>query len=130
MLRARNKVGEGVLLQQHASIFVPWLAQITASANVRDCIDESAIQDAQTIRAKPRIDAQSIRAIAVKQHLRRSVPNKSLPINQRDRDFYAVRSLRVKTLRLILRGVVTSQHFLLFLQFPLASAKVVVEHAR
>src|SRR6185437_2111532 len=76
-----------------------------------------------------RIDANAVRAVAIEQHRRCAIALETFFIDDGDRDFRAVRSLGIYALGLILRRIVSAQHFLLLLELPVARLHIVVEYA-
>ena len=82
MLRARDEVAERVFLLEQLAVIVPYFAQLGAAADVRDGEDEAAIEQAQAIGRKSRIDAVAVRAVAIEQQGTGSVPFESLAIDQ------------------------------------------------
>ena len=107
---------------------MPRLAEIGSAADVRDGVDESAIEEAEAIGSERGIGADAVSAIAVEQHRRLPVLDQALLIDQRDRDLHAVRRGRVDALGLILGGIVAAEHFLLLFQLALTGVHVVIEN--
>ena len=93
---------------EQAAVFVPRLAEVHAAADVRDGVDEAAVEQAEAVRAERRIDADAVGAVAVEQHGRAAVAHEAFLVDQRNRDFDAVRRLGVDSLGLILLRIVAA----------------------
>ena len=98
---AGDEIGEGIFLLQQAAGFMPRLAQVHAAADVRNGVDEAAVEQAQPVRTERRIDADAVRAVAVEQHRCAAVAHETFLVDQRNRDLDAVRRRRVDSLGLI-----------------------------
>src|SRR5690606_26933807 len=112
MASAGDEVGEGVGLLFALAIFVPVPALFLAAANVRDGIDEAAIDKRQDVGAERGGNGDAVGAVAIEQAGRRAVELEVLAVHERDRNQFAIRGRGHETARDVILGVVAGGHLL------------------
>ena len=103
MLGAGDEVGERILFLEQLAVIVPFFAHLGAAANMCDRIDKAAVEQAEAIGRKARIDAVAVRAVAIKQQWAAAVALEGLAIDQRNRHFGAVGRRRENAFGVVLR---------------------------
>src|SRR6476646_1705207 len=90
MLGRCDEIGESVFLVEQLALIVPGAAHLLPATNVRDCVDESAIEETQIVVAESRISAASIRSVRIEQHRSLPIFHERLSIYERNRHHRAI----------------------------------------
>ena len=108
-----DEIGKGILLLLHPPGVVPRLSEFAATADVCDGVNDTAIQEAQTIRIEVHGHRNAVAAIAVKEQRGGAMAGSVPPIHERNRNPRAIQGGRVQALAHILRSIVAAKHGLL-----------------
>ena len=103
---AGDEVGERVLLVQQLAVGVPGPAHLAAAPDVRDRVDETAVEQGQHGDGEGRVAGELVAAVAVQQARRAAVARRALAADQRDRDPGAVEGHRPLPVLLVVIGPV------------------------
>ena len=122
-----DEVGERVPLPHHAAVVVPGLPHLAAPPHVRERDHHPAVEQAQPRGGEGDGQGEAVGAVAAQQHGGRSVPDESLPIDDRYGDLDPVGGGGQEALRGVLRPVVAAEHGRLLEQLRGARVHVVVE---
>src|ERR1700730_15159393 len=116
MFGGGEKIGKGVALSLQPAGVVPWFAKFSAAANVRQRVNDTAIEQAETIGIEVDGQGDAKAAIAVEEQGSGAVARGLLPMDQGERHLSAVGSGGVPTFDDVLSRIIASENCLLFLK--------------
>ena len=108
------------------AVRVPVIALVLAAANVRDGVDEAAVDKRQPRRRERGGDGDAVGAVAVEEHRRRAVERRVAAIEDRHRHGLAIGGGRIEPARHVVGRVVSARHLLALAQRACARLHIVV----
>src|ERR1700730_12150318 len=128
MFGGGEEIGESVALSLHPAGVVPWFAEFSAAADVRQRVDDSATKQAETIGIEIDGDGDDVAAIPVQEQGSGAVARGFPVINQGERHASAVGGTRMQAFDDVFGRIITAENRQLLPKGPFAGMDVVVEN--
>ena len=121
-----DEVCEGVGLLLALAVEVPAPALLRAAPDMRDGVDEAAVDEAQEVGAEPRRHQRAVGAVTIEQQRRVPVEGQSSPMEERDRHPLPIRRRSEQPTGHVVGRVVPARHALALAQGAVAAAAIIV----